>query len=771
VPITYAISPPSVGFSSPASGVTLQDQVAIEANVSDSVGVSNVQMFIDGTQVASFSSPPYRYLWDAPNAIPGPHILRIVATNSAGKSAASTRSVSSRPTPPPPPPPPYLGEIASISPALSFGDQTVTLTGRAKNRSTGALVPGVQLQLLFIVDGFRRQIGVTTDSSGNFTSVFAPQSADSGNYSAAVIHPDDTSPPQSQGTFSIGRLTASPTRVSLTAARGIEHTFVVNVTAGKGVGSSGVRVQALASDQPSGSLPTGLTVRQVSGAASLAGGQSTAITIGVSGSAAAAETGTVVLTLYANESGSTSRSRILLDYRLVSATPNLTASRTIIETGAAQGTQVTEAVTLENRGVVAASNVSLQLLDTANQPAPAWAFLSTAPQLGSIAVGEKLPIQLTAAPPSNLPEGIYQFKLRVSSANAVGGEIPFVVRVASAGLGGAQFKVANIYTNTLDANSNRILGLAGARVRLQSETNAAVVQEGVTNASGEITLTNLPTGRYTYRVSAKDHADTSGRFVVRSGTVGFENVFLDISLVTVEFSVTETTVQDRYDVRLVATFMTEVPAPVVVIEPGAINIPAMQVGEVFTGELSIANYGLVRADNFRFTPPKSDQYYRFEFLGQIPTELAAKERITIPYRITALQLVSAASAPAIPKRSLFDPEIQTSTVLASAKAGVQPKSGSCSSYSAPAAASFDYTCANGDSRGGGATAVFAQALGSACGSTAAATISASWAASGIGIPGGVAGNISQGNTEPLGPGCAPECNQPNCKPKRKCSIF
>jgi hypothetical protein len=728
-------------------------------------------MFIDGAQVASFTNPPYRYLWDAPNAIPGAHVLRIVATNSAGKSAESTRSVSSRPTPPPPPPPPYFGEITSLSPTLSFGGQNVTISGRAKSRSNGAPVAGVALQMIFSVDGFRRQVGVTTDSSGNFTTVFAPQSADSGNYSVAVIHPDDTASPQSQGNFAISTLTASPTRVALTAARGIEQTFVINVSAGKGVGSSGVRLQALASGQPSGSLPAGISVRQVSPVASIAAGQTAAITIGVTGSATAAETGTIILTAQATESGNISRTGVVLDYRLVSATPNLTASRTIIETGVAQGTQVTEAVSIENRGVAAASNVSLQLLDTANQPAPAWAFLSTASQLGNIGIGEKLAVQVTAAPPPNLPEGIYQYKLRVTAANAAGGEIPFVVRVASAGLGGAQFKVANIYTNTLDANSNRILGLAGARVRLQSETNAAVVQEGVTNASGEITLTNLPTGRYTYRVSAKDHADTSGRFVVRSGTVGFENVFLDISLVTVEFSVTETTVQDRYDVRLVATFMTEVPAPVVVIEPGAINIPAMQVGEVFTGELSIANYGLVRADNFRFTPPKSDQYYRFEFLGQIPTELAAKERITIPYRITALQLVSAASAPAIPKRSLFDPEIQTSTVLASAKAGVQPKSGSCSSYSAPAAASFDYTCANGDSRGGGATAVFAQALGSACGSTAAATISASWAASGIGIPGGVAGNISQGNTEPLGPGCAPECNQSNCKLKRKCSIF
>ncbi len=71
-------------------------------------------------------------------------------------------------------------------------------------------------------------------------------------------------------------------------------------------------------------------------------------------------------------------------------------------------------------------------------------------------------------------------------------------------------------------------------------------------------------------------------------------------------------------------------------EPLSVNLPDMQPGEVFYGELTLTNYGLIQANDLKFDLP-SDQYFKYELLGDLPISLGAKERITIPYRVTALK--------------------------------------------------------------------------------------------------------------------------------------
>ena len=41
-----------------------------------------------------------------------------------------------------------------------------------------------------------------------------------------------------------------------------------------------------------------------------------------------------------------------------------------------------------------------------------------------------------------------------------------------------------------------------------------------------------------------------------------------------------------------------------------------------TGEITVTNYGLVRADNVVFTPPTSDAYYRIELMASVPSSIS-----------------------------------------------------------------------------------------------------------------------------------------------------
>jgi hypothetical protein len=262
--------------------------------------------------------------------------------------------------------------------------------------------------------------------------------------------------------------------------------------------------------------------------------------------------------------------------------------------------------------------------------------------------------------------------------------------VTDAKKGSVAFQVEDIYTDPTGKLGAPVLGVAGANVRVQNENVLTLVQSGTTDANGRARVDDLPIGNYVYRVSAPNHADATGRILVKpvgaNGTEPtLETVFLDYELVSFEWSVTETTIQDRYDVTLNATYHTNVPAPVVVIEPSSINIPDLQQGEEFTGEFTVTNYGLIRADNVRFAKPSGNDALDVAFFGEVPPALDAKQRVTIGYRITARR---AFPGDAIQLGRNQSP-VRRAPLLA------QAKSGGCGIMRLLSLVSFDYECVNG----------------------------------------------------------------------------
>ncbi len=254
----------------------------------------------------------------------------------------------------------------------------------------------------------------------------------------------------------------------------------------------------------------------------------------------------------------------------------------------------------------------------------------------SLAVGEKRTFDIAVTPPADQAEGIYSYKLRVAAGNAQGGDVPIYVSITQSGIGNALFKASDIFTGTLDTAGKRIAGVSGARIELQNELVISDTRVLNTDNLGEAFFTDVPAGRYKFRATASNHQEVIGRVSIKPGITATEDVFLDFNLVTVEWSVREITLQDKYEIILKATFQTDVPAAVVVMEPASVTIPTMKPGDVFYGEINITNYGLIRADHVAFTPPKSDAFFRFEFLKEVPTSLEAKQRVTIPYRIVSL---------------------------------------------------------------------------------------------------------------------------------------
>jgi hypothetical protein len=208
-------------------------------------------------------------------------------------------------------------------------------------------------------------------------------------------------------------------------------------------------------------------------------------------------------------------------------------------------------------------------------------------------------------------------------------------------------------------------------VLLQRELDQSYVPAKLTDANGEAEFRGLPAGSYKYRVTAANHQEKIGRIWIKPGLITTEPVFLDYNLVTVEWSVTETTIQDKYEVVLTTTYETNVPAAVVVASPTSVNLPPMRAGDVFNGEFTLSNHGLVRADNVVFELPADDGFFHYELMSGLPTSLAAHEQVRIPYKVVCLKS---------PDQS----------------AGGNGSGGGCSRYTRCVIIRYVYKCAHGE---------------------------------------------------------------------------
>jgi hypothetical protein len=81
---------PTTQITTPTNGATLSGTVTVTATASDNVGVTSIQIFIDGAQVATGTSSPLNYSWNTANFTNGTHTIFSKASDAAGNVGQST---------------------------------------------------------------------------------------------------------------------------------------------------------------------------------------------------------------------------------------------------------------------------------------------------------------------------------------------------------------------------------------------------------------------------------------------------------------------------------------------------------------------------------------------------------------------------------------------------------------------------------------------------------------------------------------------------------
>ena len=81
---------PSVAITSPGSASAVSGSVAVDTSASDNVGVTRVELRVNGNTVATDTVAPYQFSWNSAQAANGSVTLTAVAYDAAGNSQTST---------------------------------------------------------------------------------------------------------------------------------------------------------------------------------------------------------------------------------------------------------------------------------------------------------------------------------------------------------------------------------------------------------------------------------------------------------------------------------------------------------------------------------------------------------------------------------------------------------------------------------------------------------------------------------------------------------
>ncbi|MGA9565315.1 MAG: choice-of-anchor D domain-containing protein [Candidatus Korobacteraceae bacterium] len=83
------VTPPTTQITAPANNATVSGTITVTATAADNVGIASIQIYIDGTLVASGSSSPLNYSWNTVTATNASHTIYSKASDVAGNVGTS----------------------------------------------------------------------------------------------------------------------------------------------------------------------------------------------------------------------------------------------------------------------------------------------------------------------------------------------------------------------------------------------------------------------------------------------------------------------------------------------------------------------------------------------------------------------------------------------------------------------------------------------------------------------------------------------------------
>jgi fibronectin type 3 domain-containing protein len=190
---------PVVSITSPATGATVSGGITVQAAASDNVGVTKVDLYIDGVLRGTDAAWPYSFPWDTATASNGSHNLVAVASDAAGNTATSTIvPVNVSNTTPDTTPPSAPGNLSANAPTAT----RVDLTWNASTDNVGVAHYGIFREGAQIDTASGSSYSDTTASPGTTYGYFVRAYDAAGNFSLPSVTVSVTTPAVPSTSFS-----------------------------------------------------------------------------------------------------------------------------------------------------------------------------------------------------------------------------------------------------------------------------------------------------------------------------------------------------------------------------------------------------------------------------------------------------------------------------------------------------------------------------------------------------------------------------------------
>jgi uncharacterized membrane protein YgcG len=547
--------------------------------------------------------------WSRPVGNINPYAITIRAENAAG---ADTETWLLRVDPT------YSAE-ASTDVELAPSGTPVVIRGRAYVLATGQPKPNAAVKVRLRIRGLTRTLDATTDAQGNFTVTYISLPREAGIVELCATHPGDDRFVV-QDTFMLVGMYYEPEQVSADLIPFTDYEFTTVLQNAGNTPLTGIQYEIL--NRPAELLA------QVQGPASLSDRESGVVRLQVRAESNRDLRGTLVVRAVSAE-GATAHWALQLNIR--APRPVLQVSPAQLQAAMLRGDQTLVNFTVRNVGGAPTEPLRVAL------PNVGWMNLTTPSVIPPLAPDEEAVVTLQLTPPTDLPLGVYTGAIVVGQGLYYGVSVPFRFNNVSNRRGDLAVRVETEATFWDESGNRRENGplVRNAIVQLRHPETNEILYEQVTESDREpLVFRDLQEGYYVVQVNAPRYAPYRQTWLVEGDRVTEVRAFIPREVVSYRWSVRPTDIPDVTIITLEAVFETNVPQPVVTVNPPLVDLSTIE--ESAQIDFVIENHGLVTAENVTLELP-SHPLWRFTLLTDQIGDLQPRERRVVPVLVERVE--------------------------------------------------------------------------------------------------------------------------------------
>lgn len=480
---------------------------------------------------------------------------------------------------------------------------------------TGKNTANAEVEVYIINSGVRQTLSVTTDATGKFSTTWQPYSGQMGHFVVGACYPNEKLATELASFDIYGLKRTSNSYITCETLVGEPYNGSITLTNPGELPLTGVKVEVLSAPEHC-KVATQLQTE-------IAGGNHATLSYTLTNDEVTNGDDWEEIKLRVTTGEGVSMDMTLYHF-CRSPKGKLQASVSAINTTMIKGASRDYSFTIVNQGKGATGKISLALPDVA------WMKAVTPIEMASLNYGETATIVLRLTPTEDMQLNVpITGRIGINCENGDGIPLNYRIEPVSESTGTLTIDVCDEYTYYTDEAPH----VAGAQVLVKHPVTGAVVAKGLTSEDGKFSV-ELPEGYYTVSVTADNHDSYQNSILVDPGVETNLTVNLSFQAITVDWTVEETEVEDKYEIVTTVKYETNVPMPVVELNiPQSIPASQLQYGESLLFNAILTNKGLLTAQDVELELPTAKGYI-FEALVEDSINLAPQQSIIIPVKVT-----------------------------------------------------------------------------------------------------------------------------------------